>query len=678
MAGRDRQGGDGYRALFERLAEAALVIDPESGAVLAANARARELYGLRGGASLSRLSDRPDEERRQLLRALRGPLGYEAVHRGEDGERFIAETSASPVDWRGVRAVVCLVREITGRRRMEMDLRRTERRYRSLVEETPGVVFYVDDAGGLEPRPYMSPYAEKMLGFSPEEWLADENLFLKLLHPEDRERVLTASVRSRMTGEPVEIEYRMISRDGRVVWVRDASAPVEEDGGVRWQGVMVELTALREERPFGEPPRDPLTGLPGREIFLDRLSRALLHRAGSGLPAVFHLDLDGFRLAGDALGEEGSGALLRAAGRRISSSVREMDTVARLGEDEFAVLIEDVRDAADAARLARKLEREIRHPFTVEGADVLLSASIGVSLGRTGVSPQEMLLEAEAASSGVKARGGAACGFFDAEEEARAFERLALESDLRLALDRGEVELLFRPRVSLRDGILRVVGAEAFPSWEHPEHGRLTPGELFEVAGTAGLEEDLRRMVLEEACRRAVLWAGRGATPFVGVALSGRMVPGLVGLLARLLQGGGLDPRTLVLQIPEAALVSAPNGMERSLAHLKRLGVGLEICGFGVGGLPLSHLGKLPADSVKIDRSLVEGLESDASCRAAVGSAVALARALEVEPVADGVERGGQVEALRVLGCTTLQGNLFAGLLPAWRLDEMLAPGGSR
>ncbi|WP_273844237.1 putative bifunctional diguanylate cyclase/phosphodiesterase [Rubrobacter calidifluminis] len=685
MASGGRQEGERYRAIFERLADVALVVEPESGRILAANARARELYGISGaGAGISQISGQPSVERGQLLRALRGPVWYETAHRGAGGGEVAVRVSAGPVDWDGARSVVCTVREDSGcgiDAALQGVVREVGVGRRALSRAIPGVVFYVDDAEGLEPLPYMSPCVEGLLGFSPEEWLADGNLFLKILHPEDRERVLTTAVRARMAREPLEMEYRMISRDGRVIWVRDASAPVEEEGRVRWWGVMIDITGLKlaGEGERGEALHDDLTGLLRRELLLELISRALARCPEDGaLPAVLYLDLDGFRLARDALGEEGARELIRATGRRISSSLRDRDSAARTGDDEFAVLLEGVRDAAGAARFTRELERKLRRPLEIGGTDVLVSASIGISLGRTGAAPEELLLEAETAASRIRDRGGAGCGFFEMEEEVRAFGQLRLEADLRRALECGGVELLFRPRVSLRGGTPRLIGAEALPSWEHPERGRIPPAELFEIAGETGLEEQLRRMVLREACHRALAWseAVAGDAISVGVALSERMVPALVGLLARLLPEGGTDPRALVLQISEGALMGAPEGMERSLDHLKRLGVRLELCDFGAFGVSISHLCRLPVDSVKIHRSLLAGLGSDPASRVAVGSAVTLARSLGFEPVADGVERDAQVETLLELGCTTMQGSRFAGLLPGWRLDDLLSARG--
>jgi diguanylate cyclase (GGDEF)-like protein/PAS domain S-box-containing protein len=408
---------------------------------------------------------------------------------------------------------------------------------------------------------------------------------------------------------------------------------------------------------------DPLTGLPNRTLVLDRIAHALARGdRGEGSVAVLFLDVDNFKVVNDSLGHRAGDNLLRQLAARLSDAVRPADTVGRFGGDEFVVLCEDVTDEPMALRIAGRLARVFAEPFSLEGDDVhVASASIGVVLREgTQDNPEELLRDADAAMYRAKERGRSRVELFDTGMRARAIGRLQTEGDLRRALERDELRVVYQPIVALGDG--RIRGFEALVRWEHPERGLLSPAQFIPVAEESGMIVALGRVVFEEACRQSAQWSAVYGPVPIHVNLSARQVadPNLVDSVSHVVRTSGVEPSNLVLELTESSLLERVHSPGETLARLKALGISLILDDFGTGYSSLSYLQHFPLSGLKIDRSFVAALGGANGDGAIVDAILRMARALGLEVVAEGLETQEHLDVLRRLGCRFGQGYLFS------------------
>ncbi len=423
---------------------------------------------------------------------------------------------------------------------------------------------------------------------------------------------------------------------------------------------------------------DPLTLLPNRTLFGDRLAHALLQSRRRGtLTGVLFCDIDHFKLINDSLGHAAGDELLTGVAPRLKEALRPGDTVARFGGDEFAVLIEDLADEREAVEVAERIGASFTRPFVLSGIEHFVTASIGIALGReAGVRPETLIRDADAAMYRAKERGRGRYELFDQVMRARAVERLQLENELRRAIGRDELRMHYQPIVSLDTGA--IVGLEALVRWQHPGRGLILPANFIPTAEESGAIESLGRWVLERACRQAAEWhlARPDAFPIgMSVNLSARQVakPDLPDLVGEVLATTGLDPASLSLEITESALVEESAAPVENLAALRAMGVRLVIDDFGTGYSSLAYLRRFPLDAIKVDRSFVEGLGIEQDSAAIVDALVAMSRALSLGVIAEGVETGTQISELKRLGCRQAQGFFFAMPLPAEEIPALLA-----
>jgi diguanylate cyclase (GGDEF)-like protein/PAS domain S-box-containing protein len=560
-------------------------------------------------------------------------------------------------------------------------LERIESTYGPLPEGVP-TVSYVYEPGVNGQCLYISPSIGRVLGYSQDEWISDGGLWDRLLHPEDADRVIAAEADCAHSGEALVQEYRISRADGRVIWIRDEMTVVRGDDGQHdplFFGAFMDVTDRK--RMEAELERlalyDSLTGLPNRALFNDRLDQAIAHRSRTQAIAIYFLDVDRFKRINDSLGHAAGDEVLREVAARVQRMLRPEDTVARFGGDEFTVLCESIGGVLEAVGVADRLQREIAQPLRAGGAELRLSASIGIALVEPGEEADcsRLVEDADAAMYRAKERGGARTELFDVEMRERAVDAIAIEQELSRGLERGELRLYYQPLVSLPTG--EMVGAEALIRWEHPERGLLSPDKFLPVAEESGLIVQVGAWAVGEACRRLRDWDRRNGGPSdfsLAVNLSARelthpdVVPTVLGAVRR----SALNPHRLTIEVTESTAMADRDSGFRALRELHDAGVRIAIDDFGTGYSSLDHLREMPADILKIDRSFVAGMSANSPDSALVAAAVAMGRALEMEVVAEGIETSEQVADLRELGCPLGQGFLFARPLPPEEIDSLL------
>ncbi len=553
------------------------------------------------------------------------------------------------------------VLDITERKRADDASRLAETRYRTLVEHLPLAV-YIDRVDASSSNVYTSPQIEPMLGYSVEEWAGDPSLFVSLLHPDDRERVLAAHERTRVTGEPLRTEYRLYARDGRAVWVHDEARIIDDpdSGEPVLQGYLLDVTARREaeEQLRHQAFHDSLTGLANRALFTDRVQHALVVRSGEA--AVLFLDLDDFKAVNDGLGHVAGDTLLRAVGVRLRASLSPTHTVARMGGDEFAILVERADGAAAALDAAERITAALQTPFDVDGREVFVTASVGIAVGGDA---EELLRCSDVAMYGAKASGKAQYVVYAPRMDEHLVGRLELVADLRRADIATDFVLHYQPVVELLSGA--ILGVEALIRWQHPTRGLLQPSEFVHLAEETGRIVEIGRWVLAEACRQTAEWHERlagGDDLAISVNVSTRQVrrPGLIEDVEAALAGSGLAPEHLILEITESVLARRREELTDILEEVTSSGVRLALDDFGTGYSSLSLLQDLPVHMLKVDRSFVQGIGATGSRAPFVRAIAELAGALGLTVVAEGIEEVGQIAVLRRLGCRIGQGFYFS------------------
>ncbi|HEY3864542.1 MAG TPA: EAL domain-containing protein [Solirubrobacteraceae bacterium] len=551
----------------------------------------------------------------------------------------------------------------------------------TLLDQLPAIL-YISEVGVEGRWLYLSAGAEAILGFSPAEWIEDPGLWARRMHPDDRARMFA---REESLVEPsMPDEYRLLHRDGRTVWVRDEAALVTDaEGRLRWHGVISDITdrklaeaelERRAEVIRYQAVHDPLTNLPNRLLFQDRLVQALA-RPGAQI-AVVLLDLDNFKLVNDSLGHAAGDELLMQIAPRLGTALRPGDTIARLGGDEFVVLLEEIPDERSAARVGERIVAAFELPFELTSGEHFTKASLGIAIaGAEGTEPANLIRDADAAMYQAKARGRARFEIFDRAMRARTVERLSVENDLRRALSRGELHVVYQPIVSLRD--LSIVSVEALLRWQHPTRGLLVSSDFIPVAEESGLIGPIGRFVLDSACSQAARWHALSpdARPLgVSVNLSVRQLTqrNFQMTVATALAGSALEPSSLCLEITESVLLEDPRGVADTIRRLSRLGVRFVLDDFGTGYSSLAYLAGLPIDGLKVDRSFVSSLGVDERSTAITTAIVRMAHALSLEVTAEGVETAHQLGALRAHGCELAQGFLFHRPLAAEAVTKLL------
>jgi diguanylate cyclase (GGDEF)-like protein/PAS domain S-box-containing protein len=553
------------------------------------------------------------------------------------------------------------------RKQAEEALRRSEERYALAVQ---GANEGLWDWNLETNEVYFSPHWIALLGCAEHEIDNKPDEWFSRIHPEELPRV-RSEIAAHLEGltSQFESEHRMLHADGTYRWMLSRGLAVRNASGTCYR-IAGSLTDITERKLV-----DPLTGLPNRILFLDRLGRAIerIRLRTDYQFAVLFMDLDRFQVVNDSLGHTIGDQLLVAIARRLGRRLRSRDnlgspgdehTIARLGGDEFAILVDEIRHVNDAKQVADRIRKALAVPFKLNGREVFISASIGIALSATGYEePEDLLRDADTAMHRAKARGNAHSEVFDTAMHTSVVARLELETDLRRAVERQEFCVYYQPIVSLKTG--RLAGFESLVRWQHPQRGLISPEEFIPVAEETEMVVPMRAWVLHEACRQIHTWQKQfPAEPplLISVNLSGKqfLQADLVTQIVHVLQEFDLAAHSVKLEITESVLMDNGTSAAAMLKELHALGIQLGLDNFGTGYSSLSHLHLFPFDTLKIDRSFISKIGQACESKEIVQTIMTLAHNLGLSVIAEGVETEEHLMHLRSLECEYGQGYLFS------------------
>jgi diguanylate cyclase (GGDEF)-like protein/PAS domain S-box-containing protein len=559
----------------------------------------------------------------------------------------------------------------------KIHVRHSEARFASLVQHSSDLITVVAPDATIT---YQSPSSEHVLGYAPEELLGTR--FDRLVVGEDAGRLLRllADGAAYARGDEQAIECTLRHRDGEHRQFEILHTNLLEDEHVR--GIVLNARDISERKLFEaqlahQAFHDPVTNLANRALLVERARHAISRaRRDQRELGVIFLDIDDFKTINDSLGHDAGDAALVEVAKRLSESIRSGDTAARFGGDEFVVLLED-SDSDQTGEVAERILEDLRRPSLVAGKELILQASLGISMleGTSAAGADELIRDADAAMYVAKREGKGGYRFFEPEMHAGVLARLELRADLQRALENGQFELHYQPIVRLRD--VRISGIEALLRWVHPQHGLMAPGDFIPLAEESGMIIPIGRWVLREACHQAAALASAaiGADLLgMSVNLSVRQLEheGIISDVREALTDSGLEPARLTLEITESMLMDEPDSAVVKLQELRALGVRIAIDDFGTGYSSLSYLSRFPVDVLKMDRSFLSP-ESSAGNVDLSSAVVALGGVLGLQVVAEGIELEEQMSRLRGLGCGYGQGFYFARPLKLAQLAEYLA-----
>ncbi|HET6791927.1 MAG TPA: EAL domain-containing protein [Actinomycetota bacterium] len=554
-------------------------------------------------------------------------------------------------------------------------------RYRSIVEHIPAVT-YIDALDDAASTIYMSPQVEQLLGYAPEEWIGDPDLWLRIVHPDDRPRAIAENQRHNETGESFSLDYRVYHKDGRVVWIRDEARIVRDERGIPTfsLGVMFDVTEMKrgDEKVAFLTYHDELTGLPTRAMFEELLELSIArakHHEDS--VAVICVDIDDFRLVNDSLGRFAGDEVLNVVAERLREATRETDLVARRSGDTFLLLLADLeRDGDDveaavarAESAAQRILDSLTVPFRAGGTELYVSASIGISLfPQDGDAPGSLLRNADAAMLESKKGGHAYVvsnrGALDSSAKLRFVTRL------RKAVESQRWTLHYQPVLDLATGRMR--GVEALIRWIEADGTMVPPGDFIPVAEELGLIEAIGDWVVRELVYQAQAWRELEMDLSISFNLSPRQFwqPDLASGILDRIREGGIDPARVIVEITESSAMTDPDRAQTILETLHDGGLRIAIDDFGTGYSSLARIRDMPVDVLKIDRSFVSGVDVDPQKQSIVTAFIELARGLGVTTLAEGIETEGELAFVRERGCVLGQGFYFSKAVPP---EEIIA-----
>ena len=599
----------------------------------------------------------------------------EAVARRASGEEFSVEVMIDPVGSGEERTLTAFIRDISERKRAHVELEQSEERFRTLVEKSWSGVALLDENLAFT---YVGSSTQGLLGYSDEELMRSS--FVALIHPRDRQATLEVFADLLAASPTLEAraEFRFLHKNGTWIWLEGFAQNLLPDPSVRALVVnyrdITQRKATEKQLEY-QAYYDALTGLPNRLLFRDRVVNAIAqarrHRRGI---AVMYLDLDHFKLVNDGLGHSVGDALLSDVAVRLQGSIRASDTISRLGGDEFTILLNDTSSSDSVFGVAHKVLHSLARPFRVEGHELYVTASIGISVFPTDGEDVEKLLKcADSAMYRAKELGRNQAQLFTSSMNERYVERLALEQSLHHAVERDELEVYYQPIFeSTRQ---RVVALEALLRWNHPTRGLIEPVDFIQLAEETGLIVSMGEWAIRRACSQLREWHEAGFPDLrmsVNISAPQLQQVNFIDFLAEAMAQCNLHSALLDLEITESIAVQNVESTMQILREVKRHGVGIAIDDFGTGQSSLIYLKRFPIDTVKIDQAFVSDVTSDESTAAIVSYIINLAHTLHLNVVAEGVETEEQYQFLLANGCDRMQGFLFSRPLPASEAYEFL------
>lgn len=565
-----------------------------------------------------------------------------------------------------------------------------EELFQIVTENAADMIALVDVKGR---RLYNSPAYKRILGYSAEE-LGETSAF-EQIHPDDRFKVLEAAREARETGVGKRLEYRIKHKDGSWRVLESIASVVRDAKGEVAKLVIVNRDITERKRAEQQLEHnlfhDPLTGLPNRRLFLDRLQNSFVRsRREAGRPySLLLANLDHFKVFNETMGTAAGDHVLQEIGRRLANQLRQDDTLARresgrgsevvlfrLGGDEFAILLDGVSDPSDALRVAKSIQAAAAEPFFVESREIRVAASVGIALSTpTHERPEDVLKDADVAMRRAKALGGSRCEVFDEAMHTRAVGRLRLESDLRTAMTERQFRIYYQPVVEL--ATRRIVSFEALLRWNHPSQGLISPYRFIEAAEDTGILVSIGHWLMLQACRQLCEWEANRFSdqPMnITVNVSARQFADarLVNDIQDALQQTGVDPSRLQLEMTESVAAADPKLTITVLSHLKHMGIGVILDDFGTGTTSLRGLRQFPVDALKIDRSLVREMQTDRAASDIVELITAMAHKMNLKAIAEGIETARQLERLLELGCEFGQGYYFSQPMEAKAAQQFM------
>ena len=654
-----------HQQVFENNQAIKLILDPKTGSIVDANEAAARFYGYSQAqlqtmniAEINQLS--PEQVKKELASAEREDrLYFNFVHQLASGECRDVEVYSGPITLANSTLLYSIIHDVTERKKAERKLLETEKRQRDMLNNTSSLIYYKH----LDGR-YISVNKafEQAFGLTEADLLdkTDYDVMPRAAADVCRD----ADLRALSADAPLENEETVLVNGVEHTYI-SVKFPLKDADGKNYAicGISTDITERKqaERRIIQQAHYDNLTQLPNRFLALDRLNQLLKDaKRNKDKVAVLFLDLDDFKKVNDTLGHEFGDKLLVEAAARLTKVIRKSDTVGRLGGDEFIILLKGLTSAEHVQPVADNLINEFRRPFVIENRELLLTSSIGIALYPDDASTSSNLLRnADTAMYHAKSIGRNTYAYYTKEMNQDVARRLLIEEQIRNALEKDEFEVYFQPQFSVKNK--RLVGAEALLRWHNPSLGNVSPAEFIPVAEQTGLIVPIGHYVIEQSLATLARWQKLQPDLDISVNVSPRQFRdnGLVNFLAQMIKQNGIDARHLELEITEGVLMTGHKSIEQDLLTIGQMGVKLAMDDFGTGYSSLSYLRKYPFNVLKIDRSFVSNLSADSTDLALIKATVAMADALGVKVIAEGVETQGQFALLHDVGCDYIQGYLF-------------------
>jgi diguanylate cyclase (GGDEF)-like protein/PAS domain S-box-containing protein len=578
-----------------------------------------------------------------------------------------------------VDALVSLLRHAAECGKTKKALLESEARYRLLLESVTDYVYTVQIENGHPVATSHGPGCVAVTGYTSDEYTANPFLWYLMIHEEDRQAVIEQAEDVLSQKNTYPLEHRIIHKDGRVRWIKNTPVPhIDQQGRLlAYDGLVSDITDLKqaEQKLSHSTYYDALTNLPNRELFSDRLRQAIIHaRRHKRMFAVMFLGLDRFKGINDTLGHKAGDLLLRHVSERLANSIREGDTVARLGADEFIILFPDLIQTRDASFVAQKIHSVLSKGFLLDGQELFITTSIGISFySADGTDVDTLIKNAGVAMYQAKAQGRNTYKFYTPAMNNKCVSRFMLENNLRKALERKEFVLYYQPLVELSSG--RITGVEALVRWRHPILGLLSPLEFIPMAEDTGLIIPIGEWIMENVCMQGRKWNEAGFSPLrMTVNLSMRQFThnAVIKTVFNALEKSYLDPCHLELELTESMVMQNAEQTIATLHELKSAGIQISLDDFGTGYSSLSYLKNFPLNNLKLDRSFVSDIAKETKNESISKAVIDLAHSLSLKVIAEGVETFDQLELLRSWNCDEVQGFLFSRPLPVEEVTRLM------